>query len=285
MSKLLRLEWSKSSPFRKTTMILMGLAFLFNFLVGKIESLNTINLVITLGMVFASFGLTFIGSLLYLKDDFDQKAPFNLIVPLNSFKIVMSKILVFMSNFIIVICFGLLLLNVSMYINSPIYKSFYNESQNILSYLNIKSIIMFFISFSLRLAEIFLYSSLALLSILFIRSLQKKTGNIKWLLLTILLIFVIFLINQLLNQILPISLNLDNLQLVNLSSLVPTEDLNLLNRFFIFPSICDQILVHAPLNLSTISSMIMILPFILMVCFSVVSVKLSMYLIDKKIDF
>lgn len=287
MNKLLKLEWNKSSPFRKTTMTLMAIAFLFSLATSRIKSLADVNFVITLGMVFASLGLTFIGSLLYLKDDFDQKAPLNMIVPVNSSQIVMSKILVFMTNIIFVIFFGILLLYINLYLNGVLNTDFNYEYDGILSLLNInlKSTILFIVSFLLRLGELFFYSSLALLSILFIRSVQKKTGNIKWILLTIFIIFVIFMINEIVNQVAPISLDLSNLKIINLRSIAPNEEFSFINRFFILPSVCDQILIYASVSAEHSSNMIMLIPLALLVIFSFISVKLSMFLIDKKIDF
>lgn len=291
MNTLLNFEWRKSAPFRKTTMVLFGLAFLISIITSPIKNYEDLRLVLILGLIFASVGLAFIGALLYLKDDFDEKAPMNMIVPVSSLQVVLSKILIFLLNLLTVLCFGLVLLYSNIYFIRGLegYYDFNDFNYLIKAFnINLKDIYLFVISLIVKLGELFLYSSLALSSILLVRSMQKKTGNIKWILLTIFFIFIIFLINEYFNKLAPLSLDLKSFKIIDLRDIADSLDLSVINRFVIFPSISEQILFYAfdPfISHANQSPVIMIIPLLLTIIFSVLSVRISVFLIDKKIDF
>ena len=189
MFNLIKLEWKKSSSFRFVAMILI--AFLTLSLIGQ-EKLDDYFLSIFI-FIFSLCGLIFLGVITNLKDDLDNPAPMNFILPFNGSQILIAKIFI-------------LFINISLFFITFMVISLLTSGN--LFNISIKSITLndisdMFINFvSIFIAFVF-YTTSLYASMLFIKTRYQHTKLFKWFALWLIVIFLssIFLVK--LNTLLP----------------------------------------------------------------------------------
>lgn len=296
MNKLLKLEWRKSAFFRRATIGLIIISFFVGLIPIYSNLINNAGVFGLLGLVLAIFAIAIIGSVLYLKDDLDQKAPFNMIVPVKTSHIVLSKLSIFVANAFIITIVALLASTLySILINNLYFKldnlEFIKYFQNI----GIKDIFIFLTNIVVRLLETFLYGSMIFLSMLFVRSKKTNTGIITWLILSFLMFLGLYVINSILTELYPLAFDFENMRFVNLYQLEESGGFRdiAINQAFSSPQISglgSQIMLNGSLTVILSGQgekicFLMVLPFLVSILFAYLSVRLSTYLIDRKVDF
>lgn len=290
MFNLMKLDWRKSSSYRKTTLILLLIHLAFSLSGIVIQSFRFIGIII-LGLTFAVFVLTTIGSLLFLKDDFDHKNPINLVLPFSGKEVIISKISVFLANLAFIglasiVCL-LIYLTLAGFVKIAIDMDVLEAIQNIirnwvLDYqLAIPSIIS-------KVIGVLTYALIAIFSILFVRSKQAKTGTIKWLLLAFILVLLFIFLLEILNEKLAFYLNLETLKFGNLNEeLDDMSTIAISTRTVILPAFSQEMcfFVQDFAGASENMPVFMPLPTLALIAIDLILFKASVNLIDKKIDF
>lgn len=288
MNNLLKLEWRKSSSFRRTTLALLAILAILTLPTIFSRFLSSITDLLLVGLAITIVVLTIIGSLLYLKDDFDSKAPLNIILPFSGRQVVISKIIVFLANVILIFILFFTVISIYIWLSALVHGDYYTDLpdfiEDLISDINSNIPLAFSKTFIFILEAMF-YSSLTLVSILFVRSKQGKTGSLKWLFLVILIVFLVMIFLKYINLNFPYHLNLNDFKF----GVLDKKDQAIIvanNSAFELPIFNNQILYFAnPYTSSKITFIMMLIPFFFKIILSVIFIRFSSYLIDRKIDF
>lgn len=288
MNNLLKLEWRKSSSFRRTTLALLAILAILALPTIFSRFFSSITDLLLAGLAITIVVLTIIGSLLYLKDDFDSKAPLNIILPFSGRQVVISKILVFLANVLLISFLFFMVINLYIWLSALVHGNYYtNLPDYIIELINDinSNVPLALVKSLIFLLEAVFYSSLTLVSILFIRSKQGKTGSLKWVFLVILIVFLVMIFLKYINLNIPYHLNLNDLKF-DLLAKRDQVTIEAINSTFELPIFNNQILYFVPtLSFSTFTPIMMLIPFFFKIILSVIFIRFSSYLIDRKIDF
>ncbi|MDO5026454.1 MAG: hypothetical protein Q4E50_01340 [Tissierellia bacterium] len=296
MAKLLNLEWQKSLSFRRAAILLIIISFLFALIPLYSGILAEITNFSLLAMIIAILILAVIGSILYFKDDLDQKAPFNFIAPVKTRDIVLSKLVIFITNILIIYLVGSIFLTIYIALASINY----NTSDILgglvgLEKFDLQTIFIFLISTFVALLELFVYGSIAYLAMALVRVRNRTVGVLKWLSIGVLISMALFAINNILFKLFPYVIYLNDLQILDVREISQVGNLeNFINpKFFsapLSPFIGSQILVNRTLfldlaNVSEKHSFLIILPLVFSSIRLYINLMISIRLLDRKIDF
>lgn len=288
MNNLLKLEWRKSSSFRRTTLALLAILAILALPTIFSRFFSSITDLLLAGLAITIVVLTIIGSLLYLKDDFDSKAPLNIILPFSGRQVVISKILVFLANVLLISFLFFMVINLYIWLSALVHGYYYtNLPDYIIELINDinSNVPLALVKSLIFLLEAVFYSSLTLVSILFIRSKQGKTGSLKWVFLVILIVFLVMIFLKYINLNFPYHLNLNDFKFGVLAKRDQVT-IEAINSTFELPIFNNQILYFVPtLSFSTFTPIMMLIPFFFKIILSVIFIRFSSYLIDRKIDF
>lgn len=268
MFNLIKLEWKKSSSFRWVSIILV--MFITLGVLGEdiLKTTTFVSMLIILIMVL--YGLVFLGVVVNMKDDLDNKAPLNFILPFTGSQILFSKILTLAMNLVLIFIVTVISVNIvnGSFLDNSFLINLTNLNVNELSDSLIEIV-------SLAIAFCF-YTTSLYTSMLFIKARFKHTSIFHWLGLWLVIVF------------------LSSLLLVNLNNLFPhvfsiKEGFHRLavkdpyNGTFLIDGLYTSRFIQLPTESSWFKELYLVSSLVF-TFLSGIFFKISAYLIDRKLD-
>jgi len=282
MLNLLKFEWMKIRSFRRTSIAMLALIFILQLLnkytfddTDAIDHLG-IGFILIIGLIASLFALLGIGTLMNIKDDLDSTTSINQMIPVSGSKTFIVKMLVFIMNIILIICFAMLF----TFIVDLIWNNFSFEHTRLPLANLAKSDLFNLIEQSIYL--IYVYSILVY-SLLLVKAYTGTTNIVRWMLVFILLYVILTSAINRINSINPWFFDIKNMNIENLG----IEHARDLSRFNLFLDIVYfEVHYYSSNNIEIIlKAGFYIIPLISTLLVIISSVLLGGRLIDKKIDF